>query len=78
MEKVLLPCSLEVLDNFLENFLEKEKVLVTTGETREEETSIKGGWLLLVTDQWSSFCCPWSPYRSADWTSQLYLLLHTK
>ena len=27
----------------------KRKVLVTTGETRQEETALKGGWLLLVT-----------------------------
>ena len=29
--------------------MEKGKVLATTGETREGEPSLEGGWLLLVT-----------------------------
>ena len=45
MEKILLTSRLEVL----ENFLEKGNVLVTTGETREEEPSLEGRWQLLVT-----------------------------
>ena len=45
MEKILLTSRLEVL----ENFLEKGKVRVTTEETREEEPSLEGGCLLLVT-----------------------------
>ena len=45
MEKVLLISRLEVL----ENFLEKGIGLATTGETREEEPSLEGGCLLLVT-----------------------------
>ena len=44
MEKILLISRLEVLSNFLE----KEKVLATTGETREEEPSLKDRCLLLV------------------------------
>ena len=45
MEKVLLISRLDVLANFLE----KEKVTVPTGETREEGTKLESGCLLLVT-----------------------------
>ena len=46
MEKILLVSRLEVLTNFLE----KGKVPVTIGETREEGTTVERGCLLLVTE----------------------------
>ena len=45
MEKILLILRLKVLGNFLE----KGKVPATTGETKEEGTTLERGCLLLVT-----------------------------
>ena len=45
MDKILLISRQEIL----ENFLEKLKVPSTTGETREEGTTLERGCLILVT-----------------------------